>query len=195
MFPIPSGYEDFCKPTRYCESNNPEIKKLAENISKNKKTQRGASIALFNWVRDNIRYDLITTLSAREILENKSTLCVGKTNLFIALCRAIGIPARYVMFKGNLKSPRKDIVSNEARHTAAEIYVNNKWIITDPAFEKAIEKMFETSKFGIPTWTKWKDVKRVKSLPMLFHFFQKLFFLFSPEIRKARNILKEIRNQ
>jgi len=193
MFPIPANYESFCKPTRYCESDDPLIKRLAGNITKNKKTPREAAVTLFNWVRDNIKYDLVSTLNVREILKNKATCCVGKTNLFVALCRAVGIPARYVMFKGNLKSPRKDIASNEAQHVVAEIYIDGKWILVDPAFEKAINKMFETSKFGVPTWTKWKDVKRVKSLPIMFHFFQKLFFTFSPEIRKARNVLKEVR--
>jgi len=195
MFQIPSDYEELCKPTRYCESDDPEIVELSKKITNNKKTPREAAQALFEWVRDNIKYDIAAILGAKEVLKKKSSCCVGKTNLFVALCRAIGIPTRYIMFKCNLKSTIKDLSTSVVRHVAAEIYVDRKWIIVDPAYEKSVGKMYEPSKFGVPTWTKWWDVQRVKSLPRGFSFLQKLFFASNSEVKKVRNILKGIRNQ
>ncbi len=78
-----------------------------------------------SWVNKNIAYDLNSaTASASKpaswVIENKEGVCDELTNLFIALCRAVGIPARFVsgLAYTNIKTFRQPW----SPHGWAEVY-------------------------------------------------------------------------
>ena len=86
---------DYLKPLKYWESDQTRIKTLAEEL----KTPR----QIYDYVVDNLIYDYgrlgesTTRLGAANALDNQdSALCMEFTDLFIALARARGIPARAV---------------------------------------------------------------------------------------------------
>ena len=70
--------------------------------------------ALYGAVRDGIRYDPYIdytdpeTYRASSVLEKGHAYCVGKASLYVALCRASGIPARLGLadVKNHLATPR-----------------------------------------------------------------------------------------
>jgi transglutaminase-like putative cysteine protease len=196
MFKIPKGYEKFCEPTPYCESDDPEIKKLAEKIIKGKKTPKEASKAIFNWVRDNVRWDILPTVGAKKLLKRKpiAGICTDKVNLFIALCRAIGIPARYLFVYCDLNTLLKELPS-VVGHASAEVFLDDRWIISDPTFGKNEEKLFPINKFGEPSWKNAKEIIRLRSLSRLIVFIDN--FIIATRMlstsRRFKKALKKIR--
>src|SRR6185437_4105670 len=69
---------------------------------------------LYRFVRDGIRYDPYVDYTSPESWRASSVLgeghayCVGKASLYVALCRAAGIPARLGLadVKNHLATPR-----------------------------------------------------------------------------------------
>jgi transglutaminase-like putative cysteine protease len=93
---------------------------------------------LASWVEQNIEYD-INTLTAKSsqksswVLENKEGVCDEMTSLFIAMCRSLGIPARFVTGMTYSNSP---LFSEPWQaHGWAEVYFPDYgWVSFDPTF-------------------------------------------------------------
>jgi len=181
----------YLKPTYLCESDYPEIIKLAKKIAKNKKNEDAVK-ALCLWVRDNVSWDVLKIEGAKSILKRKplKAVCVDKTNLFIALCRAVGIPSRYILLDCDLKPKRKDMPPR-TRHASAEVFLNNKWIIADPDFGKTTQKIMPINEFGKPCWSKVYSIKRVKGLSIFFVMIANLFLRFSKTSKILKRAIEE----
>lgn len=102
----------YLQPTAFIESDAEAIQRLAGELRR--PTARETAVALFNWVRDSIRYDPYTALDpapsfrATAVLERGRGFCVQKAVLLAALARAAGIPARLSFVDvRNHKSPPK----------------------------------------------------------------------------------------
>ena len=85
----------YLEPQKYWEANNPEIKKLSQELKTPEK--------IYNWVIENLKYDERRVKDVQEragaagIIQNKdSAVCLEFTDLFIAIARSAGIPARSV---------------------------------------------------------------------------------------------------
>jgi hypothetical protein len=84
------------------ETNHPEITRLAGEIGQDATTGWGKVKAIHDWVRANIRYEFDVELKgALTALRARHGDCEELTSLFIALCRANGIPARSVWVPGH----------------------------------------------------------------------------------------------
>jgi len=57
--------------------------------------------AIYDWVREHVTYKRGPQKSALETLKDRTADCEGMTALFIALCRAKGVPARTVWVQGH----------------------------------------------------------------------------------------------
>lgn len=123
----PIGLDEYLKPTKNCQVNDARIQAKAKEITKGCTNELQKATVIFNWVRDNIRYQSYTeTLKgAVNTLSSKLGNCVDQTHLLIGLLRASGIPTRYVNGMATFKS------SGHIGHTWAEVYVNGKWMIAD----------------------------------------------------------------
>lgn len=194
MFRVPSGYEEFCRSTYKCESDDPKIKELAEKITKNKKTPEEAVITLFKWVRDTIPWSVEKIVGARRVLERepKKAICMDKTNLFIALCRSIEIPTRYILLdcEFDIKKPG---IPRWTKHAVAEVLINGKWIVADPSFGKHTAKLMNISQFGKPSWVNAKNMKRAKGLSPFFVFMGNIVMSVAPFSKKLKKAIEEAR--
>ena len=89
---------EYLEPTEFLDSGAAPIVEVAASLRQG--TPKETAIALFDWVRDEIRYDPYTAMDPREryrataILERGSGYCVQKAVLLAALGRAAGIPSR-----------------------------------------------------------------------------------------------------
>ena len=87
-------YQRYTKPSPWIQSDNEAIVKLAREIVGNETNLLAKVRLLHRWVSTNIRNgevaDAVTTL------EKRGGDCGGHSFLFVALCRALGIPARPV---------------------------------------------------------------------------------------------------
>jgi hypothetical protein len=111
--------------TVFCQSEDPEIVSLAREIIADEGNSWRAAKRIAEWINQNLtpNYD-VGFASAKEILENREGDCSEHTVLFVALCRAVGLPARAAV----------GIMYAEgffAYHMWPEVYVGD-WVSLDP---------------------------------------------------------------
>jgi transglutaminase-like putative cysteine protease len=105
--------------------------------------------ALFYFVRDEIKYEVVTKLftvydlTASTVLKKGVGFCVNKAVLLTALCRAIGLPSRlHFATIRNYTSPDslKKIMGTDLfyYHGYSEVFLDNRWIKLTPAFDKQL---------------------------------------------------------
>lgn len=119
--------------------------------------------------------------------------CLNKTNLLIALARAVGIPARYLFFEGCPASPRKEIAAARVPHFVPELYVEGQWTAGDPAFETNLAAVYETGALGKTTWRETKKEKRAVALPWWLWPVQRVVIRVDGKARVVRRAVAEAR--
>lgn len=118
----------------YIEAKNRSIRSLAREITGDapeEATDWQRIELLYDYMLDNIKYIEGPDTSAATTLKEGSADCHGRSALFIALCRAIGVPARMVW------------VNN---HCFAEFYLedaqgNGRWYPAESAGSRAFGEM------------------------------------------------------
>ncbi|MFV1917624.1 MAG: transglutaminase family protein, partial [Patescibacteria group bacterium] len=132
---LPQEY--YLEPTQYWQADDPEIKQLAENL---KTPQR-----IYDYVSRNLEYDYrrvkpnAKRLGAKEALNNPSSaICMEFTDLFIALSRAAGIPAREINGYAYTENPDIQPLSlvADVLHSWPEYWDEERasWIPVDPTW-------------------------------------------------------------
>jgi transglutaminase-like putative cysteine protease len=91
----------FLGPSPKIESRNPKIKSLAKEITADKQGAWEKVEAIYDWVREHVKYENGPLKGAMAALKDKTGDCEELTSLFIALCRASDIPARTVWVPGH----------------------------------------------------------------------------------------------
>jgi len=124
-FPVrDEGFQEFLKPTSFCQSDDFDIKKEAKIIVGEEQNSWKAAKKIADWVKREMTptYD-VGFATAKEILKNMKGDCSEHTVLTVALCRAVGIPARAavgIMYAQGIF----------AYHMWPEVYVG-RWISLD----------------------------------------------------------------
>lgn len=91
----PAELAGFLKPTILIQSQDPEIKKLAQILVQGKKGDWDKALALEKWVYKNLEKSMTVSLpSAVEVLKSRRGDCNEHATLYAALARAAGLPCR-----------------------------------------------------------------------------------------------------
>ncbi|NOR15000.1 MAG: hypothetical protein GQ544_04790 [Candidatus Aminicenantes bacterium] len=111
--------------TVFCQSDDADITALARKIVGEEKNSWRAAKKIAEWINLNLtpNYD-VGFASAKEIMQNREGDCSEHAVLFVALCRAVGLPARAaigVMYADGFF----------AYHMWPEVYVGD-WVSLDP---------------------------------------------------------------
>ncbi len=111
--------------------NDPYIKNLAREIVGNEQNPYWRARKIFDYVRNHLEYKLEGGWNVAPVVLKRGTgSCSEYTFSFIALCRAAGIPARYV---GSIVVRGDDASIDDVFHRWPEIYLPNYgWIPIDP---------------------------------------------------------------
>jgi transglutaminase-like putative cysteine protease len=139
----------FLSPAEYIDSDHASIRRKAEEVAGAVADPVERSRRLYGAVRDGIRYDPYVDYTDRETYRASSVLakgqayCVGKAALYVALCRATGIPARIGLadVKNHLATPRLlEAVGTDifAYHGYVEIMPRDDWIKATPTFNASL---------------------------------------------------------
>jgi transglutaminase-like putative cysteine protease len=135
----------YLAPAEYIDSDSAPVRRKAEELAGGLRDPVEKTRALYDAVRDGIRYDPYVDYTDREIYRASSVLkagsgyCVGKASLYIALCRAAGVPARLGLadVKNHLATPRLlEAVGTDlfAYHGYAEVKPGAEWVKATPTF-------------------------------------------------------------
>lgn len=139
--------EEYLKSTQTIQSNEQIIIRQAERLTENCVRPEEKAVRLFNFVRDDIQYNMYMTsvyiddYKASRILELKKGYCVQKAVLLTALGRAVQIPSRLVFAKiKNHRVPEhiiKKLGSNIfPRHGYNQLFLNGKWVNLAATFDR-----------------------------------------------------------
>jgi transglutaminase-like putative cysteine protease len=139
--------EDYLKSTEICDCNNPEIIAKAKELTKNDETPEEMALSIFHFVRDQIKFMMVSDNDKASVtLAKRYGDCGTKTNLQVALLRAVNIPARYHIASLH-KECLKGVVSKLLytlspkiipHHPWCECYLSEKWISCDTLLDRAL---------------------------------------------------------
>ena len=146
----------YLSPAEFIDSDHPRVKAKAAAIAGALADPVAQARALYTAVRDEIRYDPYIdytdpeTYRASSVLEAGHAYCVGKASLYVALCRAVGIPARLgaADVQNHLATPRLlEAVGTDvfAYHGYVEIMPSRDWVKATPTFNVTL-----CQKLGVP---------------------------------------------
>ena len=123
------GLESYLTPTPFIQSNDSEIISLAKDIIRDEKDSLRAARLINEWVYNNIeKRPVVSIPNARDVLKMRSGDCNEHTTLFVALSRAVKIPARInvgIVYLGG----------RFFYHAWPEVYVG-RWVSVDPTLNQ-----------------------------------------------------------
>ncbi len=131
-------YKKYLLPTETIDSDNKKIIQKATELVEGEDDAFKAVFKLASWVEENVKYDLNTlTATASQkaswVLDNKNGVCDEMTSLFIAMARAVGIPARFA--SGISYTTSELFEENWQPHGWAEVYFPEVgWVDFDITF-------------------------------------------------------------
>jgi transglutaminase-like putative cysteine protease len=131
----PSGFGRYLSATSLGPVDG-EVKKLADAITAKKTDVLAKAEAIYNWVCSNMYRDPTTRGCGKgdvcELLRHRGGKCTDISSVFVALCRAAGVPAREIFGIRLGKKPQEDITGWQ--HCWAEFYLPGYgWVPADPA--------------------------------------------------------------
>ncbi|MBI2574292.1 transglutaminase domain-containing protein [Candidatus Woesearchaeota archaeon] len=115
----------YTTPSENIDSDNPDIVRLASQLAEGEDDLYMVAFRAANWTQQNIEYNLSTLTAdvsqkASWVLKNRQGVCDELTNLFIAMMRSLGLPARFVSGVAYTDSPL--FPDNWGPHGWAEVY-------------------------------------------------------------------------
>lgn len=135
--------EDFVKRStgnsKYWESTNIEIQNVATSIKGDETDIYTIVLKTYNYVIDKIDYSDVKRFGSNErngalaTLRGGAAVCMEYSDLFIALLRSLGIPARASFGYGYSALDRQSLIDGTINHQWAEVYFPNldAWIPVD----------------------------------------------------------------
>jgi hypothetical protein len=96
--PVCRSKEKYLHPTRFCSSHAPEVIALAHSLGAYRLPDREFAQAAFEFAKEQLLLEILPIDAVEDTLRRGSGTCFHLISVFIALCRAAGIRARYKMF-------------------------------------------------------------------------------------------------
>lgn len=135
--------DEYLKATRLCDCDNVELEKKAEDVVGNAVNQEEAALRIFQFVRDKFLFGInYPDTKASKMLNQKIGFCMTKTNLQMALLRAVDIPSRCHLVELpkellQIITPKSMYVRMPATstHPWCECYFSGKWISCEALYE------------------------------------------------------------
>lgn len=135
--------EKYLRPTRMCDCQAFEIVAMANSMGAFQKTKEAYAQDVFSFVKEKLLLEILPIDGVVETLVRGTGTCFQLISVFIALCRAAGIPARYKMFAMNMIAAWQDVLIEadplvKRWYNAlgyfmiegeGEIYLNGRWTV------------------------------------------------------------------
>lgn len=132
-YEYPPEVSRFLMPSEKIESDSPIIAELSGSIAKDEKDILRIAESAVKWISKNIKYDTALaerisrgesdSESALATIESKKGTCGECANVFIAIMRSKGVPARFA----------SGVIYEGGEHAWAEVFLHNTgWVPVEP---------------------------------------------------------------
>lgn len=127
----------------------PAVRTFIDHYTDASTSPRNKAIALFDAVRDKVRYTPYRVTVGTELVSASHTLklgeayCIPKALLYAATLRAVGIPARLGLADviNHLSSPKLDAMLKNPEfvaHGYTALWLDDRWIRATPTFNREL---------------------------------------------------------
>ena len=178
--------ERYLRPTRLCNSRAPEVVALAHSLGAFQLPDAEYVQAAFEFAKEKMVLEIGPISSVEEILRRGTGSCFELITVFIALCRAAGIRARYKLFATNMIDAWRegmididpllkkwyDTLGYFLIEGEGEAYVDGRWQVAHvgPTAERQAAAGIPITRFGedaIGTWFEARPgtIMLLESLP------------------------------
>ncbi len=141
--------EEYLQPTEFLDFDDANVRAFAERNSVGAKTEKEKAVKLYYAVRDGFQYNpnILNLrregLKASDLLKRTRGYCVEKAVLLAASARAVGVPSRlsFYIVRNHIATDKLEKLLRKnylVFHGAAELFLDNKWLKTTPAFNKKL---------------------------------------------------------
>ena len=178
--------ERYLRPTRYCNPRAPEVIALAHALGAYQKPDREFAQAAFEFAKEEMVLEILPIDSVEETLRRGTGTCFGLISVFIALCRAAGIRARYKIYATNMIEAWRgavidvdplvkkwyDSLGYFPAEGEGEAYVDGRWVVAHvgPTAERQAAAGIPITRFGEDALGIWffarpGTIMRLESIP------------------------------
>jgi hypothetical protein len=163
--------EKYLRPTLHCNHHDPEVVALAHHLGAYAKKDREFAEDAFHFVKENMSLEILPLDSVGKTIQRGTGTCIHLISVFIALCRAAGIKARYKMFAMNMIKAWYDAVVDVDPlikkwydsmgyfmiEGEGEMYIDGEWIVAHvgPKAERQAAAGIPITKFGEDSLGRW----------------------------------------
>ncbi len=179
--------ERYLRPTRYCNPEAPEVVALAHQLGAYQKADRDFVQAAFEFAKEKMTLEIHPIVSVEETLRRGTGTCFQLISVFIALCRAAGIKARYKIFPTEMIPAWQESTINvdpllKKWHDAlgyfllegeGEAFVDGEWQVAHvgPTAERQAANGIPITRFGEDALGVWfharpGKIMRLEALPL-----------------------------
>jgi len=154
------NFTNYLKKTKILDFDSSIIKSLIKTRKWDVMKNADKIEHIYNYVRDEVKfgYNGDDNTSASQVLKDGYGQCNTKSNLFMALLRAVGVPNRMHGFtihkalqKGVITGIWYKLSPKNILHSWTEVYLDGKWfnlegLILDKPYLTALQNMFSECK-------------------------------------------------
>ncbi len=161
----------YLRPTLYCDPTEPDVIALAHQLGAYQKSDKEFAIAAFEFVKEKMTLEILPFNTVSETIQRGTGTCIHLISVFIALCRAAGIKARYKMFAMNMiKAWYDTTISVDPLikkwydsmgyfmiEGEGEVYIDGKWVVAHvgPRAERQAASGIPITRFGEDSLGTW----------------------------------------
>ena len=206
--------ERYLRPTRYCNSHSPEVIALAHLLGAYQVPDQEFVQAAFEFAKEKMTLEIHPLVSVEETLRRGTGTCFQLITVFIALCRAAGIKARYKIFATEmipawqestievdpLLKKWYDALGYFLLEGEGEAYVNSSWQVAHvgPTAERQAAGGIPLTRFGEDALGVWfharpGTIMRLEALPLGLAAGSRLLHKISPASMERVNV--SVQNQ
>jgi hypothetical protein len=185
-FPYCRSNEKFLRPTRLCNPWAPEIVAMAHELGSYQKTDHEFAQAAFAFAKEKLNLEILPLDSVEETLRRGTGTCFQLISVFIALCRAAGIKARYKMYAQNMIQAWRNVLIDAdplvkkwydslgyfVIEGEGEAFIDGRWVVAHvgPTAERQAAAGIPITRFGEDALGIWfvarpGTIMRMESVP------------------------------
>jgi len=137
-----ASHERYLRPTRFCDCRSPQIVALAHSLGAYQLPDREYANGAFEFARDKLYLEIGPVDGVEETLRRGTGMCFQLISVFIALCRAAGIKARYKVFSGTSEFTREAMADVDSVvekwysslgmftvQSEGEAFIDGRWVV------------------------------------------------------------------